>query len=151
MDKILNGSEDTGISFWSMFLKKVLSKSGQNSGRIWSIQMKSNKILYFHIFYKFRLIQLDAKYVKNLDGLSSNKKILLDIDPIYLYRGRFVFDEDGKKLGKISRLEQLGFYNDFDAILVKKKFYLPGKRFDKKQIKVFQKNIILKSGDASWT
>lgn len=146
MDKILSESENPGLSFWSIFLKKVLSKSGEPAGRVWSMQIKSNKVLYFHILYRGRLIQLDAKFIKNLDGLDISKKILLDIDPVYLIKGRFVFDEDGKKLGKITQLEQLGYYNDFDAIKVKKKFYLPSIRIDKSQIKVLQKNIILKSG-----
>jgi sporulation protein YlmC with PRC-barrel domain len=144
MDKILNGNVQEGISFWTIFCKTVLSKSGERCGRILGLQFSSTTITGFKIWMGFQIIEIDANLIRNLESLHSGKKILLSIDPIFLLNGKSVFDSDGKKLGKISKIMQLGNYNDFDAIIVKRKFYLPGIRVEKSQIEVMHKNIILK-------
>jgi sporulation protein YlmC with PRC-barrel domain len=144
MVRILSGNQKEGKNIWSVIGKQILSKSGDRAGRLFGIYFSSNQIVAFLVFYKLKLIKLDSKHFRNWDSIESNKAILLDIDPVYLLPGKSVFDSDGKKLGEVSKIDQLGYYNDFDAFYVKKKFYLPGLRIEKSKVQVLNKNIILK-------
>lgn len=143
MDTILNGTNREGISFWKIFLRTILSKSGEKAGRVISIEFSSKEVTKLTVLFGFRRFKIDASLIRNLGTNQSGKKLILDIDPIYLLRGKSVFNKDGQKLGMISKIEQLGMYNDFDAIMVKRKFYLPATRIEKPEIKVQNKNIIL--------
>jgi sporulation protein YlmC with PRC-barrel domain len=143
MDTILNGTDREGTSFWSIFLRPILSKSGERAGRAVSIHFSATQVTKLTVWFGLRRYKIDSSLIRNLGNIQSGRKIILDIDPIFLLIGKSVFDKDGKKLGTISKIEQLGMYNDFDGILVKRKFYLPSTRVEKSQIKVQNKNIIL--------
>lgn len=144
MAKILEPNSSVGISFWSIFLKNILSKSGKKSGHLVGFHFQSNKIISVQLFYRWKFVSIDSKYIRNWDNLTKEKKLILDIDPIHTIMGLQVYDQDGKNLGKVCKIEQLGYYNEFESLSYKKKFYHPARKIFKDQILTIKKNIILK-------
>ncbi|NCN08264.1 MAG: hypothetical protein GW938_00315 [Leptospira sp.] len=144
MAKILEPNADNGISFWSIFLKSVRSKSGQRAGRIIGFHFSGIKIVSLQLLSNGRIVSIDSKYIRNWNSLSKTSSLFLDMDPIHLLLNMKVYDKDGRNLGYISKVEQSGYYNDFDFLLYKKKFYLPSKKIYSDQIETLNKNIILK-------
>lgn len=144
MAKILEPNADQGISFWSIFLRSVRSKSGQKAGRIIGFHFSGSTVVSLQLFSNGRIVSIDSKYIRNWNSLSKSSSLFLDLDPIHLLLNMNVYSKDGKSLGYISKVEQSGFYNDFDFLLYKKKFYLPSKKIYRDQIETMKKNIILK-------
>ncbi len=144
MVKIIKGKDERGVSFWRMWLRPVLSCSGEFAGLLWSLQFRSGKLANLILMYRFQLVMIDSSYIRNLENLDSEKKIILSIEPVYLLKGKPVFDASGVKLGKVFQIGQLGYQNDFDSLLVKKKLYLPALRIARSQIQTINKSIILK-------
>ncbi len=144
MAKILEPNSIDGISFWSIFLKNILSKSGKKSGNLVGFKFYSNQIISVQLFIKWKLVSIDSKYIRNWENLTKSKSLILNIDPIHTIIGLQVYDQDGKNLGRVCSIEQIGFYNDFESFKYKKKFYLPSKKIYKNQILTIKKNIILK-------
>ena len=145
MDKILGGAQEEGISFWRIFWRALLSKSGEQAGRLIGFSFRGTKIISFQVYYKFRIVELDAKYLRNWETMNQKSRIILDIDPIYLLKGRCVYDDSGKKMGKVVKVDQVGYFNEFDSLFVKKKFFLPSIEISKDKISVLKKNILLNS------
>ncbi|WCL49454.1 hypothetical protein [Leptospira sp. GIMC2001] len=145
MDKILGGSQEDGIGFWNIFWRPLLSKSGEKAGRLIGFSFRGTKIISFQVYYKFRIVDLDAKYLRNWDSMNKKSVIILDIDPIYLLKGRSVYDESGKKIGRVVKVDQVGYYNEFDSLFVKNRFFLPSIQISKNKISVLKKNILLNS------
>ena len=132
------------ISFWSLFGRKVISRSGDYCGRIIGLYMEGDSVKGFLIWYRFRKIHADIIYLKNLDSLDREAALLFNMDPFYILPGRRVYDSDGRKLGRVIRAVQIGGTNDFEALLVRKHFFSRTLRIKKERIEVSKRNIILR-------
>lgn len=135
----------SGISFWSILGRKILSKSGEFSGRIYSISVRGRELQGFFVFYKFNIFLIDQKFIQNFEIMDRKSAMLLNIDPIYLLAGRFVYDHDGRKLGKVVRVDQIQKSNDYEAIGVRKRIFSRVIRIERERIDKSKKNIILKN------
>ena len=58
-------------------------------------------------------------------------------------KGKFVFDADGRNLGKISSVHRKANANNFYEISIKRKFYSKEQKIPRKEIAVMKKNVIL--------
>jgi len=123
------------------FKKKVVSKSGEPIGKVKDVLFTDKEgvkgiVISRKLFKKF---YLDRSYFSEVQD-----KIMLSINPVILQVGKLVFDADGKKLGKVVRVERKDKTNNFHALAIKKKIYSKAKEVPKSEIDVMKKNIILK-------
>lgn len=131
------------LHIWNLLGRKIISSSGEYAGRLVNVYFDSGSIVSILVFYKWKLIYIDATYLQNIQNFHSKAYLILNINPIYLLKGKFVIDSSGKILGKVFKIEQLGSRNDFDCLYIRKKIYKPSQCITKKQIASIQKNILL--------
>jgi len=121
------------------YLKKtIVSKSGESMGKVKDILFSPKGvkgIVGGRLFSKF---YIDSTFFNSIDN-----KIMLSIDPAMLLKGKEVFDADGRLLGKVVKIIRKNGLNQFQAIIVKKKFYSKKLTIPKEEIKTSKKNIIL--------
>lgn len=121
--------------------KKVYSKSGDIVGSVQDILLNS-KHSFQGIMVKTGLrssLFIGRKYVKELTPVS----IMLSIDPVTSLVGKFVFDADGKKLGRVFELKRSSDANSFYALTIRKHRFSKPRDIPKEHIHVAKKNIIL--------
>lgn len=131
------------LSFWSLFGKRILSRSGDPCGRVIGVQLQGAAVRAFVIAYKLVRVRIAVEYVQNLELLGPRTALILNVDPFYILQGRRVYDPDGRKLGKVVRVIQIGESNDFEALHVRKHFFSRTLRIKRERIEVLKKNIIL--------
>ena len=117
-----------------MIGKKAVTKSGAIMGKIKDVIVTDKGIQGYVIGKTF----IDKEYVKEIEDA-----IMLTIDPITSFIGKWVFDADGRKLGKVKQILRKGNRNNFEAITIKKKMYSKEQTIPKTEIAVMKKNIIL--------
>lgn len=120
--------------------KKVFSKSGDRVGVISDVRYTKDKVEGFVVQRRIKKVFIGREFLSG----TSKEGIVLSIDPVTLLIGKKVFDADGKKLGKVSRVERTGSSNELKALVVKKHFFSRGISVPKSHIDVSKKNIILK-------
>ncbi len=118
--------------------KKVVSKSGETIGSVADVLFTDNGIKGIVVSKRFSKFYVDSSHFNAVSN-----KAMLSIDPVILLIGKEVFDVDGKRLGKVSKVIRKNNINDFEAIVVKKKIYSKGIEIPKSNIDVLKKNIIL--------
>lgn len=133
-----------GISFWSIFWRKALSRSGEYCGRISGINFSEGSIVGINLLYGTKKIWLGLDCLQTLEVSGKKSALILNLDPVYLMEGKRVYDSDGRKLGRVIRVVQKGPHNDFDFILVKKGLFSKPISIKKESVQVMKKNIILK-------
>ncbi|MGM5479898.1 MAG: PRC-barrel domain-containing protein [Nanobdellota archaeon] len=121
--------------------KKVYSKSGDLVGTVSDIILSPKHSLKGLMVKNKKLstIFIGKEYIKDLTPIS----IMLQIDPVLLLIGKYVFDADGKKLGKVIDLKRETESNTYEAIIIKKKPFSKPETIKKEFIDVAKKNIIL--------
>lgn len=127
-------------SFRSYIGKKVIAKSGDKIGKVYNIRFSKNTVLGIVVRRRLSKFFIGIEFVKGV----SDKSLMLSIDPVIMLAGKHVFDADGRRLGKVARIERKGSGNDFESIVVRKWFFMRGIIIPKKDIEVMKKNIILK-------
>ncbi|MFH1589488.1 MAG: PRC-barrel domain-containing protein [archaeon] len=118
--------------------RKVFSKSGNKVGRVKDLILKKDKLVGFLVKGKKKIF-IDMEYVAS----DSEKAIMLSTDPVIDFIGKQVFDSEGKKIGKVTDLDRKTNANNFNALIVKHKFYSRPIIIPKKDVDVSQENIIL--------
>lgn len=117
--------------------KKVFSSSGSLVGVVDDIAISSKSLAGIYVKSK-KYLFVD----KNYFNLTDSNNIILKIDPLVLVYEKVVFDNDGRRLGKVIDVFRSATGNDFEYILVRKGFSKPIKVM-KSQIDVLRENIIL--------
>ncbi len=146
MIKLLKGKvSDSLLSFWSLFGRKVISRSGDYAGRVLGLYLEGRTFQGFMLLYGRRVVRLHHAYVQNLDELLPGAALLLNMDPFYTIPGRRIYDREGRKLGRVLRVIQRQEENDFEAFIVKPGLFSRPIRIEKKEIQVIKKSIILNS------
>ena len=118
--------------------KKVVSKSGKTVGSIRDVLFTGKGIRGIIIYKLFSRFYVDKAFFNTVGN-----KAMLSIDPVLLLKRKEVFDLDGKKLGKVVKVNRKNNNNDFESITVKKRFFLKGFKIPKSEIDVMKNNIIL--------
>ena len=120
--------------------RKVRSKSGESLGGIYDILFMGDKVEGYVVAKRMSKLFVGKEFFSSF----SKKTAMLSIDPVILLIGKQVFDADGKKLGKVVRVERKSNSNEFDALVVRKNFFSRGIEVQKKDIDISKKNVILK-------
>ena len=118
--------------------KKVVSKSGKTIGSIREVLFTDNGIKGIIVYRLFSRFYVDKSFFNTVGN-----KAMLSINPVMLLKRKEVFDLDGKRLGKVVKVNRKNNTNDFDSITVKKRFFLKSIQIPKSEIDVMKKNIIL--------
>lgn len=126
-------------SFRSYIGKKVISKSGNLVGRVYDILFAGSSVAGIIVLRKLSKIFIGKEFFN-----SSGGAVMLSIDPITTLIGKQVFDADGKRIGKVTRLVRKGSTNVLDGLVVKRNLYSKPIKIPKEDIEVSKKNIILK-------
>jgi len=116
--------------------KKVISANGQDLGKVKDIAYDLNKVI--GIFVDDVLI--GREYIERLDTDS----VILKVTPVTSLVGKMVFDKDGKKIGRVIKINRSGPQNDFVDVMVRKSPLSKTIRITKQEMEVISKNIILK-------
>lgn|SRR3989338_4124563 len=119
--------------------KKVLSKDGDEIGRIKDIIFDEHEIVGILVRKGFTDLFIDLSYVEKLFAQS----IILKINPVTRYIGMKVYDADGKFLGKVRDIVRKTNTNKIDAIIIKRGLFLKYLEVPVIEIEVEKKNIIL--------
>lgn len=123
----------------SYISKKVISKSGNYVGKVYDTVFAGNILTGIVVMRRLSRIFIDKEFFK-----VSDDAVMLSIDPVISLQGKRVFDADGKKIGKVSKVIRKGNSNTLEAIMVKKNIYSKAVKVSKTDIDVSKKNIILK-------
>ena len=120
--------------------RRVRSKSGESLGGIYDILFMGDKVEGYVVSKRLSKLFVGKEFFSSF----SKKTAMLSIDPVILLIGKQVFDADGKKLGKVVRVERKSSSNDYESLVVRRNFFSRGIEVQKKDIDVSKKNIILK-------
>lgn len=118
--------------------KKVVSKSGKTIGSVMDVLFTDKGIKGVIVYKLFTSFYVDKAFFNTVDN-----KAMLSIDPVPLLKGKQVFDLDGKKLGKVVKVNRKNNNNDFESLTVRKRFFSKSIRIPKSEIDVMKNNIIL--------
>jgi sporulation protein YlmC with PRC-barrel domain len=118
--------------------KKVASKSGKIVGTVRDVLFTDKGVKGIIVYKLFSRFYVDRSYFNTVGN-----KAMLSINPIILLKGKKVFDADGKRLGKVSKVKRKSKTNDFESVVVKKRFFSKGIEIPKSEIDVMKDNIIL--------
>lgn len=119
--------------------KKVLSKNGEVVGKVKDIVINNSAIQGVIVRKRFRQFFIDLSYIQDLYSDS----VLLNIDPAIRYLGMQVFDDEGRKLGKVTDINQKNTTNTIESIVVRKNIFSKLLVIPTSEIEVSEKNIIL--------
>jgi len=141
--KIISSKEETpDIDFGikNIIRKRVLGNNGEVVGKITDVIAKNNKILGITVKKGRIKYFVDYEYIKEF----CSKSIFLKVDPVVRYINMLVYDENGKKLGKVIDILQKHYENDIKSISVKKSIFEKSIKINADKIEISKKNIILK-------
>jgi sporulation protein YlmC with PRC-barrel domain len=127
-------------SFRSYIGKEVISKSGERIGKVHDLRFSGNSVTGIVVRRRLSRLFIDKEFIAG----GSGGTIMLSIDPVTMMLGKQVFDADGKKMGKVSKVLRKGSSNTLTAVMVKKRMYSRGIKIPKEDIDVSKKNLILK-------
>ncbi|MGM5488371.1 MAG: PRC-barrel domain-containing protein [Nanobdellota archaeon] len=121
--------------------KHVLSHSGEIIGKVKDIFIKDYAVIGILITKRGR----PDLFIEKLHFESFREDaVVLKIDPVPRMVGLSVLDCNGRKIGKVSRVERPDTKNAFTAICVKKNIFTKEIRFESSDVKTISQNIILK-------
>ena len=122
--------------------KKVMADNGEFVGKVRDIAFDMNKVVGIYVTGPLGLkkVLIDKEYIDHFHADS----VVLKINPVTQLEGKFVFDKDGKKIGKVCELVRKGTGNDFTEAIVKKNPLSRGIHIKRSDMDVISKNIILK-------
>lgn len=118
--------------------KQVYTASGDKAGRIKDLVIKENEVAGLIIKGR-HLLFIDKDHC----APGTADTVLLTIDPVVMLKGKFVFDNNGKKLGRVKGIERKSMRNTCEELIVKKNIFTKTLRIPAKDIEVAKKNIIL--------
>jgi sporulation protein YlmC with PRC-barrel domain len=121
--------------------KNVISQSGELVGKVKNIYIKDYRIIGI-LVKKFMNFEI---FIQNefFDSFTP-EAIILKIDPVTELIGLKVFDKNGKKLGKITRILREGIKNTLIAIFVKKGIFRSEIKISLNDIQTISEFVILK-------
>ncbi|XDD50781.1 hypothetical protein AB3N59_03000 [Leptospira sp. WS92.C1] len=127
-------------SFWTSLGKNVLSKSGENSGRLIDIRFLSGNLAGIIVLKRFRRIYFSKEHLKP----DSKDRLLLKIDPPSNLLGKRVYDKNARLLGSVSSIQVSPGTWKLIRFWVKKFPFSPKIEFYPQDIETSLKNILLK-------
>lgn len=122
---------------------RVISKNGLVLGKVLEIRMNPKKLCLEGIIVSRGIIKkpfyIGKSYIQNFTQNSA----ILNIDPVFLFKGRKVIDPIGRKIGTVKEIIRNDTSNELKEIKVKS-FLRKELTIPTSQIKSFGKSIILK-------
>jgi sporulation protein YlmC with PRC-barrel domain len=116
--------------------KKVMAANGEIIGKVKDVAFDAHKVQGIYV----ENMLIDMYYVDQFE----EESIVLKINPVIKLKGKIVFDNDGKKIGRIIDVIRNSSENLFSGVIVKKNFYSKKIRIPHEDMAVIDKNIILK-------
>ncbi|MBM9501108.1 hypothetical protein JWG44_12680 [Leptospira sp. 201903071] len=127
-------------SFWTSLGKNVLSKSGENSGRLIDVRILSGNLSGIVVLKGFRKIYFSKEYLKS----DSKERILLKIDPPSNLLGKRVYDKNARLLGSVVSIQVSPGSSKLIRFWVRKFPFSPKIEFYPEDIETSIKNVLLK-------
>ncbi|AOP35257.1 hypothetical protein A0128_16255 [Leptospira tipperaryensis] len=127
-------------SFWACLGRNVLSKSGENSGRLIDVRILSGNLSGILVLKGFRKIYFSKEYLKS----DSKERILLKIDPPSNLLGKRVYDKNARLLGSVVSIQVAPGTSKLVRFWVRKFPFSPKIEFYPEDIETSIKNVLLK-------
>ena len=118
--------------------KNIVSKSGDIVGKVKDVIIGNYELEGIIFDKNFLTTFVDKRFIKEISN-----SVMLSIDPVTSLKGKYVFDANGKKLGKIIRINRKGTSNSFTELIVKKRAYSKKIEIPKKDVLIMKKIVIL--------
>ncbi len=123
MIKIHSEEKIPGSSFFpDLFLRKVISRSGEHAGRIVNLHLTIDGLTHLVLLYRFKMITIDIQLVENMEAALSLKdhRLILSIEPYYLFLRRRVYDASGRNGGRVISIDALPGGNEIANLRIRK-------------------------------
>lgn len=127
------------------FGKTVLAENAEKIGVVKDIVYQGNKIEGFLVKQNSLSVFIDYSHIKDISG----KSVFLKINPVTRLVGMTVFDQEGKRLGKVIQVQQKGTENELKSIVLKKNVFSKKEEISASKVDISTKNIILKNYEKS--
>ncbi|TGK29714.1 hypothetical protein EHQ05_01750 [Leptospira yasudae] len=131
-------------SFWACLGRNVISKSGENSGRLIDLRFLSGNLSGIIVLKGFRRVYFSREHLKS----DSKERLLLKIDPPSNLLGKRVYDKNARFLGSVSSVQVAPGTVKLIRFWVRKFPFSPKTEFYPEDIETSVKNIILKKDHA---
>lgn len=133
----LNDVTTIGNYFW----KRVIDKQGKKLGRVLNIIIINNVLVSLVVLKGFKRYYVDVAFIESMN----RSTLKLNIVPVTNNIGKKVFDIDGRHIGKVIDVIKPNEKNEFTDLIVKAGIFSRKKIINKSEIKINDKNIILKT------
>ncbi|AYV55461.1 hypothetical protein [Leptospira kmetyi] len=131
-------------SFWASLGRNVISKSGENSGRLVDLCFLSGNLSGIVVLKGFRKIYFSREHLKT----DSKERILLKIDPPSNLLGKRVYDKNARFLGSVTEIQVSPGTVKLIRFWVRKFPFTPKLEFYPEDIQTSIKNVLLKKDHA---
>lgn len=119
--------------------REVIAKNAEVVGKIIDIVFLNHELMGVLVKRGFSKYYVDKMYFAEY----TPDAILLNVDPVLLLRGKIVFDNRGKKLGRVKEVLRDSDLNDFSSLLIKGGMFSKSFQVPKKDVEIQQRNVIL--------
>ncbi|TGK34340.1 hypothetical protein EHQ12_16560 [Leptospira gomenensis] len=127
-------------SFWTSFGRNVLSKTGENSGRLIDVRFRSGALSGIVVLKRFRRIYFSKEHLKT----DSKERLLLKIDPPSNLLGKRVYDKNARLLGTVVSIQTAPGSPKLVRFWVRKFPVSPKLELYPEDIETSLKNVLLK-------
>lgn len=131
-------------SFWASLGRNVISKSGENSGRLVDFCFLSGNLSGIVVLKGFRRIYFSREHLKT----DSKERILLKIDPPSNLLGKRVYDKNARFLGSVTDIQVSPGTVKLIRFWVRKFPFTSKLEFYPEDIQTSIKNVLLKKDHA---
>ncbi|MBU0471699.1 MAG: PRC-barrel domain-containing protein [Nanoarchaeota archaeon] len=118
--------------------KKVYSNLGTEVGKVKDVVLKNHQVIGYIVKGSKKMF-IDKEYIKSESG----NVLMLSIYPVISLIGKQVFDSEGRRIGKVVRVERKTTTNNFTNLIVKNKIYSKSISVPKTDVSAYKENIIL--------
>lgn len=142
-DVISNRYKAIGELISSKRLKRidVITKSGEILGKVKEVRINGFNVEGILVYKPF---SFNSEFIdKNFIKVFNKNEVLLNTNPVTALKGLLVYDNSGRKLGKVKKVLRKDNKNDFKSLIVKDKFYSRPILVEKDKISIMKKNIVL--------
>lgn len=126
--------------------KRAISFGGKVIGRVCSVNLDSQTHEFCGILINrgiFRTkLYIDRNYIQKI----TNYAIMLNINPVVLLRGLFVFDHSGKRIGRVVGVNRAKFTNALLSVEIKRGIFGKTIVVPKDSLDSINRGVLLKEG-----
>lgn len=117
----------------------VVSAKGREAGSVDGFFFEDDGVIGLDVSYDHESYFIDIAFVEEYQ----KEAVMLTIQPFYVLQGVYVYDDDGRYLGKVADVTRAGSMNDIEEIVVKRHPFSKALSIPAADIKTAHDSVIL--------